>query len=313
MDSHVWNDIKSRLHARAEEFVRWLFPAAQKFNAHEWCVGSLDGSPGESLKIHVDGAKAGVWRDFSGSDGGNNLLDLLIKARGIPFAEGAQIAADWLGMKLPEKAARTGDKERTRFVTAYDYRNAAGALVHQTVRFHVIDADGRDVIDAKTGSAKKKFLQRRPAKAGMREGKIEAKCDRRSGEWWMWTLTGIEPVLYHLSEIIARSSDDVWIVEGEKDADAMMQHGLLATTCPMGAGKWRDSYTKALAGRRVILCGDSDEAGVKGMETIGRALEPVCELVERVEWEKALGLMGLGDRATEKWDAAKFLKLNYQA
>ena len=38
------------------------------------------------------------------------------------------------------------------------------------------------------------------------------------------------------------------MVEGEKDADALTALGLTATCNPMGAGKWRDSYTATLAG-----------------------------------------------------------------
>lgn len=307
-DAKVWQEIKQRLHDRAEEFVRWLYPSAAKSSTHELCVGNLDGAPGDSLKICVSGAKVGVWRDFSGADGGNNLLDLLIKARGLEFGEGLKLAAEWLGMALPAPAPRERTNRPLRFVCAYDYTTPAGELVHQTLRFHyTTDATRKvDVIDPKTGSAEKTFRQRRPAAPGMMQGRMAAKQDRE-GHWWLWTLEGIEPVLYHLPAIAANPEADVWIVEGEKDADALAARGLVATTCPMGAGKWRPSYTEALRGRRVVLCGDSDEAGRAGMEKVGAALEPVCELVEVVDWPSVLGSMRLAERAGEKWDAAKYL------
>lgn len=306
-DAVVWREVKDRLAARAPEFVRWLFPAAEKCSAHEVGIGALDGAAGDSLKIVVSGSKAGVWRDFAGSDGGNNLLDLLLKSRGLTPADGLKVAAEWLGYALPvlEKKKKAGGK--LEFVCAYDYRDAAGALVHQTVRFLQLDEDGKHQIDPKTGEPAKTFLQRRPAQQGMKQGKSEAKLDRKTGEWWLWTLEGIEPVLYRLPEIVARPGDEVWIVEGEKDADTLAAQGLLATTCPMGAGKWRASYTEALRGRRVILSGDSDEAGQKGMEKIGSALDPVCEIVERVNWAEVLAAVGIAERAGEKWDASKLL------
>ena len=307
-DQAIWRDVKERLAERAPEFVQWLYPCAEKCSAHEVAVGSLEGDPGSSLKICISGSKAGVWKDFSGADSGANLLELLIKAKGCKAGEGLKMAANWLGMTLPEPAKKEKDGGRRRFVCAYDYRTPEGALVHQTIRFHLIDEHGQPVINTKTGSPEKTFFQRRPAQKGMREGNLEAKCDKHTGEWWIWTLAGIEPVLYNLPELAARPHEEVWIVEGEKDADALLYAGMLSTTCPMGAGKWRDSYTQALKGRRVVLCGDSDEAGRAGMKTIGKKLEPVCELVEAIEWSAVLARVEMSARAQEKWDGAKLAK-----
>lgn len=301
-DATIWREIKERLNGRAPEFVRWLFPQAVKCSMHELGVGSLEGAPGDSLKIVVDGAKVGVWRDFSGSDGGNNLFDLMLKVRGLAPVEGLKVAADWLGYVLPERPAKPKGKRPSRFVCAYDYTTAAGVLVHQTVRFHYVDAEGKDLIDAKTGSAEKTFFQRRPAREGMKEGSSVAKRDRE-GKWWLWTLAGIEPVLYKLPLIAGRPQEEVWLCEGEKDAEALVRVGFVATTCPMGAGKWRDSYTSALKGRRVVLCGDSDPAGVAGMEAIGARLQDAGIVVEQMDWLAVVG----GKVTQEKWDAAKFL------
>ena len=43
------------------------------------------------------------------------------------------------------------------------------------------------------------------------------------------------------------------IVEGEKDADALAELGYPATTSPMGAGKWKDSYADVFAGGEVVI------------------------------------------------------------
>jgi GTPase SAR1 family protein len=50
-------------------------------------------------------------------------------------------------------------------------------------------------------------------------------------------------------------------VEGEKDADALNKRGLVATTVPMGAGKWMDDYNSYFAGADVIIVPDNDEPG----------------------------------------------------
>ena len=93
-------------------------------------------------------------------------------------------------------------------------------------------------------------------------------------------------------------------MEGEKDALALGKFGVLVTTAPMGAKNWRESYTKTLAGRDVVLCGDSDAAGVAHLLTVGRALRTAGCSVSTIKWEAVVG-----ERATaEKWDAAKFLE-----
>lgn len=44
-----------------------------KLQGDDWVIGSLDGEPGESLKVCLIGSKAGVWHDFSTGDKGNTL------------------------------------------------------------------------------------------------------------------------------------------------------------------------------------------------------------------------------------------------
>lgn len=54
----------------------------------------------------------------------------------------------------------------------------------------------------------------------------------------------------------------VYVVEGEKDADALAAVGLTATTSIGGAGKWRDMYCESLAHvQTVVVVADRDEPG----------------------------------------------------
>ena len=76
---------------------------------------------------------------------------------------------------------------------AYDYRDAQGHLVYQVVR-----------------RFPKSFRQRRP--------------DGRGG--WIWNLDGVARVLYRLPELLkAAPHATIYIVEGEKDVDAMHGRG----------------------------------------------------------------------------------------
>ena len=49
---------------RAEEVARHLMPQGKK-EGNEWCIGSIHGETGKSLKIKLTGEKAGLWCDFA--------------------------------------------------------------------------------------------------------------------------------------------------------------------------------------------------------------------------------------------------------
>lgn len=128
-------------------------------------------------------------------------------------------------------------KPKARMVRAYDYRDPDGNLLFQVVRMEPKD-----------------FRQRQP--------------DGKGG--WTWTLKGVEPVLYRLPEI--QKADEILLVEGEKDVDNLVSLGFQATTSPMGAKKWKDSYSDALAGKAVVLVPDNDQEGREHMTRVGQSL-----------------------------------------
>ena len=136
-----------------------------------------------------------------------------------------------------------------KIVATYDYRDEQGKLLFQLVRY-----------------SPKAFSQRRP--------------DRKGG--WIWNLNGVRRVLYKLPELI-RAPDPVFIVEGEKDVDNLWKWGLTATTCPMGAGKWREEYNKYLKGREVILIPDNHKEGWEHAEKIGIQLSGEAKGIKWLE------------------------------
>jgi DNA primase len=161
-----------------------------------------------------------------------------------------------------------------KIVKVYDYRDADRRVIHQTVRYEP-----------------KRFLQRRPAVKGMHAGNKIAKCDPE-GNWWLWTLAGIEPVLYRLPELLtADQSLPVIICEGEKDCDALAATGAITTTAPMGAGKWRQSYSATLKDRDVIIAADRDpigstEAGQNHALLVAQMLNDHAKSVRLLDWSK---------------------------
>jgi hypothetical protein len=138
----------------------------------------------------------------------------------------------------------------------YDYQNEAGEIVFHVVRF----ADGLDP----------KFMQGRP--------KAKGSID--------WGLKGTKPVLYHLPEVM--QAQEVFLCEGEKDADNIRKLGLVGTTIPMGAiskeDQFHPQYAEALRGKDVILCGDNDEPGRQHVQACARALYGTAKSIRILEF-----------------------------
>lgn len=98
---------------------------------------------------------------------------------------------------------------------------------------------------------------------------------RWADEEWEPGLGDVEPVLYRLHEVVAAAEHGrrVYITEGEKDADALRELGVTATTNPGGAGKWRDEYSEALVGASsVVIVRDRDAIGWRHALDIERSL-----------------------------------------
>ena len=75
---------------------------------------------------------------------------------------------------------------------------------------------------------------------------------------------GVRRVLYRLPELCAADpAAEVFVVEGEKDVETLRRLGLVATTNPQGAGKWRPEWASRCAGATSIVLPDNDEPGRK--------------------------------------------------
>lgn len=130
---------------------------------------------------------------------------------------------------LPAKAER---KPRARPVATYQYLDADGSLVCETVRYDP-----------------KAFKQRRR--------------DPDQPDAWIWDLKGVDRVLYRLPDLLAADpAAPVLLLEGEKDVERAWSVGLIATTTAQGAKSWGKTTNRAaLAARRVVIVPDNDVAG----------------------------------------------------
>lgn len=149
---------------------------------------------------------------------------------------------------MPPKEERTERKEKLKFVAAYDFTDEHGHLLFQKIRF--VNQDGV-----------KTFRQR--------------KSDA-NGEW-IYSLGDTPKVLYNLPAVLdARSKGQpIWVVEGEKDANTLIEMGLCATTMPGGAGKWLEIHTESLSGALVEIIADNDQPGKQHAQQVFDELSKV--------------------------------------
>ena len=134
-----------------------------------------------------------------------------------------------------------------KIVSAYDYRDEDGKLLFQVCRLEP-----------------KSFRQRVP-----------------NGSGWTWKLRDTRRVLYRLPEILKAVADGqtIFVVEGEKGADALVKLGLAATCSSGGAGKWQAEYADDLKGADVVVVPDNDEPGEAHARDVAASLQGIASKV----------------------------------
>lgn len=101
-----------------------------------------------------------------------------------------------------------------------------------------------------------------------------------------------ERVPYNLHDLATLPEKTIFWVEGERDANQLMQLGFLATTSPGGTNAYRSELARYFEDRDVILVPDNDKPGRKYMRAVGKSLEDVAS---SVKWLELPGLPEKGD------------------
>jgi hypothetical protein len=199
-----------------------------------------------SLSVDLD---KGVWADHEAETGGG-VMDLLAREQGLK----GQDAIAWLRQECGaqfEDRSQPETSPRARIVATYPYVDEDGEILFEVCRFEP-----------------KTFKQRRP-----------------DGEGWSWSVRGIRQVPYRLQDLqrAIRIGEMVFIVEGEKDVEALNREGLCATCNAMGAGKWTDTLAEHFTGARVVILPDNDDAGRSHASQVAASLIGVAKRVAVLE------------------------------
>ena len=136
-------------------------------------------------------------------------------------------------------------KQKKKLVKVYKYHDEDGNVLYEKLRYQYEDG-------------KKSFAHRRP--------------DPDNPTQYRYDLKDTRKVLYRLPELLKAiaNNDVVWLVEGEKDADTMLEKfDIPATTMTNGANGWQPDYTMTLAAATAVcIIADNDDPGKKHAITV---------------------------------------------
>ena len=258
-----------RAQSQLEPLLQMLFPHGKR-RGREFVVGNLQGDPGDSLCVALEGPRAGMWIDHATGESGD-LFALWAAVRGyvLPgaFAELLGDMANWLAMPRTNAVAPSVKPvldELGPHTAKWDYLDTNGHLLACVYRY-----------DTPSGK------QYRPWDAQRRK----------------MGMPSIRP-LYHQPQLLG--AETVVLVEGEKCADALQSLGLVATTAMGGANAPVDKTDWApLVGKTVIVWPDHDEAGKHYADAVIAHLQTLAGTsVRRVS---------IPQGKPAKWDAADAL------
>jgi replicative DNA helicase len=217
-----------------------------------------------------------------GCGAGGDVIEFAKLKLGLPFQEALEDVAGFSGMSgaskpqrrlvAPPEAQPEPSQElepiRPQHVATYTYTNAAGEYLYEVWRLE-------------------------PGKNGRRKDFLQGYRDAAGEMIWKGYP---KPVLYRLPSVA--SADEVFLVEGEKDAETVERLGYVGTTPPAGSNAaFTSAMADALAGKTVFLMPDNDEAGEKRGKQIANALRGKATVVlfpskvgkDITDWVEAAG------------------------
>ena len=268
-------EIKRRLHERAPEVAEHLLPAGIR-SGREWCVGSVQGERGESLKVCIQGAKAGTWCDFAAGGDGGDLIDLWLAVKGVALPQALANIRDWLGLEKPRFEKRERSYRRPEKPTGccaaklavLEYLTRERLVTVDAIRAFCVAEQGRTIVfpsllpDGKLAAIKYLGIDRTPE--GKKITSVEAGC---------------EPVLFGWQAVANANLRECTITEGEIDALSAWDYRCpTPLSVPFGGGKgakqqWIDAEFDRLAQfETIFIATDADAEGDAAAEEIANRL-----------------------------------------
>lgn len=265
------SEIASRLAATTEQVASMLLPSGKRDGSY-WVAGDAYGSSGKSLRVYLNGQKAGKWADYAGDEHGD-LLDLWAVSRcGGNISEAMRDAADWLGIRPDpvREPKRTHTKPKPQLSSLTDAHRSwlrGRGIADETMQAFGLKSKGDfiafpstldgDLARVKYRTPDKRFSQ-------------EKDCVHCLFGW-----QAIDP-----------KARQVAIVEGELDAMALHQYGMPTLSVPNGGGRKQGHWIEVEYDRLsrfdtiFLVLDDDDEGQAASAEILERLGEERCRIVQ---------------------------------
>ncbi|MDN5939052.1 MAG: AAA family ATPase, partial [Salinisphaera sp.] len=247
-------DIAQRLATDVRGACRHLLPQGREV-AHEWLAGSVSGEAGDSLKVRLDGPKAGRWSDFANDTDRGDLLDLWAATRSVSLGDALREACEHLGIERPRLeqerrpatlAAPKGSRAVPDESPVMVWLAKRGFSAETVRKFRVAEHKGAVLFPAFS-----------PA------GTIQYAKYRSVTEKKFWSEAGGVPCLFGWQAMPPDVRACI-LAEGESDAVAWAEYGMPALSPTNGAANasWIETEFDNLARFDCIFISyDMDEAG----------------------------------------------------
>lgn len=217
-------EVSDALASQVDSVAAYLLPNGKR-EGREWCVGSVAGEGGKSLKLSLSGARAGRWKDFA-TDQGGDLIDLWAATRGVDLRTAINEAKEYLGI-------REERIENKRRVYSRPSREGVSRLPPQIAEWlRVVRKITEPTVEAFKLAARNGALMF----PYLRDGELVAAKYRKVPAKEFFVDADCEPCLFGW-QALPGSVRSVVICEGELDALAFREYGVHALSVPFGGGK----------------------------------------------------------------------------
>ena len=266
--------LSQALNRSAEQVCKHLLPHGKRIG-HEWCAGDAYGGEGRSLKIVLDGDKAGVGSDFATGETFGDLLDLWCTTQSVGLGEAMAQACSFMGIvndgqdSRPKKEYKRPPKPKSvqrlnKEGKVYQYLKSRGLTDQCLEDFRISEDQGQWIVfpylrEGLFINAKYIHIERTP------EGKKQCRQEKDA-----------EPCLFGWDALELRYPTTRFVVltEGEVDCATYHQCGLPALSIPNGGGggkkqDWIDQdYDRLSRFDTIYLSMDNDGPGKEAEKEI---------------------------------------------
>jgi twinkle protein len=273
------SQLAALLTERAATVCEHLLPGG-RIVGREYHAADSGGGSGHSLKVVLDGDKAGVGADFATGETFGDLLDVWCLCRGVGLGQAMAEASSFLGIAIdgsksrPDKAYQRPQrpvavKRLSEDGKVLAYLKGRGLTEQALDDFRVAEQDGEWIV----------FPYLRD---GIHVNTTYIHVERPDGKKQVRQEKGAEPCLFGWQALDKKfpTTRFVAITEGQIDAITLHQCGIPALSVPNGGGggkkqDWIDNdYDRMSRFDTVYLCLDGDEPGQQATAEIAKRLGP---------------------------------------